>query len=505
MRALLDTNIVIHRENKVISNYSIGHLYKWIDKLRIDKIIHPFTIKELEKHRDPNTREVLHVKLNSYETLKTIKVPDEQFLKSLSEFTINDNDVIDNHLLYEVYLKRVDLLITEDKKMHRKATVLGIENRVWTINRFISYATEMNPELVEYKALSVRKEYFGSIDLDSAFFDSFKRDYMEFSDWFNRKCDETAYICTDDQDEILGFLYLKIEGKDESYADIVPVFHPAKRLKVGTFKVESTGFRLGERFIKIIFDNARHYSVDEIYVTLFKDRQELTALYDLLCRWGFIEHGTKKTANGEEVVLTKQLGQYNYEKSVKQNFPNILFDRKKFYLPIEPQYHTTLLPDSKLNTEKPEDFLEKLPHRYALQKVYISFSYKRNMQPGDILLFYRKGDTSPKSYSSVLSTVGVIEEVFYDFATKDEYLACCQNRTVFTSAELDSFWTRKRDQLLVVKFIFIDSLVKRLILKDLWDMGIIDPPGGPRPFDELTDGHFNAILAKSNTDISFCN
>ena len=30
MRALLDTNIIIHRENKRVSNYSIGHLFRWL-------------------------------------------------------------------------------------------------------------------------------------------------------------------------------------------------------------------------------------------------------------------------------------------------------------------------------------------------------------------------------------------------------------------------------------------------------------------------------------------
>lgn len=38
MRVLLDTNIVIHRENSTISNYSIGHLFRWLDKLKVSKV-----------------------------------------------------------------------------------------------------------------------------------------------------------------------------------------------------------------------------------------------------------------------------------------------------------------------------------------------------------------------------------------------------------------------------------------------------------------------------------
>lgn len=49
MRILLDTNVVIHRENKRVSNYSIGHLFRWIDKLKYDKVIHPYTISEIQK------------------------------------------------------------------------------------------------------------------------------------------------------------------------------------------------------------------------------------------------------------------------------------------------------------------------------------------------------------------------------------------------------------------------------------------------------------------------
>lgn len=57
MRALLDTNIIIHRENKRVSNYSIGHLFRWLDKLKYDKVIHPYSISEIKKiSRSRNAR-----------------------------------------------------------------------------------------------------------------------------------------------------------------------------------------------------------------------------------------------------------------------------------------------------------------------------------------------------------------------------------------------------------------------------------------------------------------
>ena len=85
---------------------------------------------------------------------------------------------------------------------------------------------------------------------------------------------------------LLSFLYLKVEDENESYMDITPMFSPKKRLKIGTFKVISNGFRLGERFIKIIFDNALKNHVQEIYVTIYDKRPEQRRLIELLGTMG---------------------------------------------------------------------------------------------------------------------------------------------------------------------------------------------------------------------------
>ena len=50
MRALPDTNIIIHRENVKATNLSIGQLFHWLDALHYEKIIHPYTVQELRKY-----------------------------------------------------------------------------------------------------------------------------------------------------------------------------------------------------------------------------------------------------------------------------------------------------------------------------------------------------------------------------------------------------------------------------------------------------------------------
>lgn len=504
MRILLDTNIVIHRENKRVSNYSIGHLFRWIDRLKYDKVIHPYTISEIQKYRDPETQETIAVKLESYDVIKTIRQPDPGFLSQIGQPEKNENDHIDNVLLYEVYLGRVDILITEDRRLRNKADHLGLGDHVFSINSFIGKVTAENPKLIEYNALAVEKDFFGNVDVNDKFFDSFRNAYEGFDHWFARKCDEEAYICRADDGRILGFLYLKTEGKSENYSDINPPFSPKRRLKVGTFKVESTGFRLGERFIKIIFDNAQQRKVDEIYVTLFTDRGELIALEDLLCRWGFVYYGVKQSNGRIEKVLVKHLHSIEVNATPKLNYPNFSYSCNKFILPILPQYHTTLLPDSQLNSENRIDFLGREPHRYALQKVYITWANCNGANPGDLILFYRMGANGEnKKHKSVVSTVAIVDEIIDNIHSESELLSICQNRSVFTPDELKSFWANHRNSLKVLKFIFIKSLTKRLTLGYLWDRGIIQVPGGPRPFTKISDEQFDMIVRDSNTEIEY--
>ncbi len=194
MKVLLDTNIVIHREAATVVDEDIGILFRWLDNLHHTKCIHSVTAEELEKHEDPKVRKSLKVKLASYNVLKT-KAPMSDAVRKLSEeLDKNQNDMNDTLIINELYCGRVDALITEDKKLLNKASLLGISDRVYTIDAFLEKVTAENPELADYKVLSVRKDYFGNLDLTNEFFASFKEDYPGYENWFNRKADETVYV-----------------------------------------------------------------------------------------------------------------------------------------------------------------------------------------------------------------------------------------------------------------------------------------------------------------------
>lgn len=499
MRILLDTNIVVHREASKVYNQDIGLLFNWLDKMHFEKCVHPISIEEISAYKDADVVNTMKVKIGNYNVLKTIS-PDTDTISSLRITDKSTNDSNDTSILNELANNRVNYLITEDKGIHRKAKTLGIADKVYKIDSFIEKLVFENPGLSEYKVLSVKKEYFGNINLNDEFFNSFKEDYAEFESWFNLKADKESYVCLV-ENKVKAFLFLKVENAGENYNDIVPAFSNKKRLKIGTFKVTSTGYKLGERFLKVIFDNALANNVDEIYVTIFQKREEQQRLVNLLEEWGFKKWGTKRTKNGEENVFVR-----DFSKSVSENprecFPYIDRNSRVFLNPIWPDYHTELFPDSILNNESPKDYIENEPHRNALKKVYISRSYTRNLKSGDIILFYRTGG----KYAGVISTIGVVENVILNISNEEEFLRLCRKRSVFDDNELRKWWNyNKYNKPFVVNFLYIDSFPKpKVNLEKLIELGVIKSINdAPRGFVQIEKTKFEEFLKEARANESY--
>ena len=499
MRALLDTNIDIHREAPRGVNQSIGTLFKWLDKARYEKCVHPITVNELQRHGNEATLKTLEIKLQSYSVLKTVAPLAPEVEAVSGKFDTNENDINDTRLLNEVFHGRVDILVSEDKKIHAKAASLGIQDLVFKIDGFLEKIVSEHPDLIDYSVLSVTKKHFGEIDLQDEFFDSFRADYPGFNRWFNRKSDEIAYV-THKEGKILSFLYLKPEDTNENYSDITPTFQPKRRLKIGTFKVVSNGVRLGERFLKIIFDNALGYRVDEIYVTIFNRTDDHRRLIDLLTEWGFVNHGTKSTTRGNELVFVRDFSAKPLAASPKAYYPFISLRGRFFLCPIYPDYHTELFPDSILTTESPLDFKESQPHRNALSKVYISRSLNRSVSKGDVVVFYRTGGY----YKGVATTIGIIEEVLHHFKDQDDFINNCRKRSVFSDEELAEYWNyNPRHRPFIVNFLYAYSFPKRPNLAKLIELGVVSGTASvPRGFEQITSAQFQSIIRASESNES---
>ena len=126
----------------------------------------------------------------------------------------------------------------------------------------------------------------------------------------------------------------------------------------------------------------------------------------------FVHHGIKKTTSGTEQVYVRDFTPRADPQRPALTYPFLSRSRRKFIVPIYPEYHTELFPDSILRTESPDDFVENRPNRNAISKVYISRSIRRDLAAGDIIIFYRtKVATGHAYYTSVVTTLGVVQSI----------------------------------------------------------------------------------------------
>lgn len=319
--------------------------------------------------------------------------------------------------------------------------------------------------------MNLERKPFTEVDLADPFFDSLKAEYAEFPSWFAKKATELAYVFYSDNGTLDGFLYVKVE--DDPVTDVSPPFAAARRLKIGTMKINPHGTRLGERFVKKVFDHAIFEKVDQIYVTIFPHHQ---ALISLLERYGFEPKAEKTSPNGTEQVLVRVL-KSPYDDVVK-SYPLVrLNDEHAYLLAIYPKWHSRLLPDSILATEE-SDVVQDVSHANSIHKVYLAAMDGMDaLKRGDVLLIYRTtDDLAPAHYRSVATSVCVVEEYrsIHSFADKDSFLEYCRPYSVFTDAELEDFWNSKKYHH-VIRFAYNIAFRKRVTRGEMIEQCGLNP------------------------------
>lgn len=316
-------------------------------------------------------------------------------------------------------------------------------------------------------SLSISKKHFREIDLNDPFFDSLRDSYNEFNVWFKRKNDELAYVSYNALGRIQGFLYLKIENGP--IEDITPVLDENKVLKVGTFKIDAHGTKLGERFVKIIVDELLRNGLIVSYITIFP---KFRPLINILERFGFVHHGIKISSNGQEDVYRKEISK-RYNNPIL-DYPLIDMNNHNLWLMgIIPQYHTKLFPDSILNTESGAE-IEDVPFTNSIYKVYVggyhNFSQCRS---GDCIAIYRTSDhKGPAKYRSVVTSLCTVIDIKRadSFRSEHDFIRFCRKHTVFSKLELKR---RYKINHYAIKLIYNYALPKRPTRGALIDNNII--------------------------------
>lgn len=335
-------------------------------------------------------------------------------------------------------------------------------------------------------------QQFKEIDLGDPFFDSLKLDYAEFGTWFSKKGESKANIFKTEMGQIDGFLYLKIE--EEAVTDIRPSLPKAKRLKIGTFKINPHGTRLGERFLKRAFDIAVTNHVASLYVTVFEKH---TALVQLFLKYGFQKVGTKGTSNGEESVFERRLDVVSGD--VVLDYPRIpLKGDRHFLLSIHPKWHTRLLPDSLLSNES-ASILQDVSHTNSIHKIYLTnMNGVSNLKRGDTLFIYRTQEGGSAYYTSVVTSICVVEELIHmsKFASEVDFKNYCRPYSVFDDNELSDFYVNNRYPW-IIRFTYNMALSKRLNRKILIEeVGLV--ANQYWGFFQISTENFKQIVKLSN-------
>ena len=124
----------------------------------------------------------------------------------------------------------------------------------------------------------------------------------------------------------------------------------------------------------------------------------------------------------------------------------------------------------------------------------------RGLNPGDIIVFYRTASGGSAWYTSVATTLGVVQSVEINIRDQNHFIALCRKRSVFSDQELVKHWNYSPgNRPFVVNFLYLYSFPTRMNRQALVEGGIIghEPPRG---FEPMTDEQFRRLLEGSHVD-----
>lgn len=493
MRVLIDTNIFIYREDYAPIQNNLQELMRIIQGSKVQILIHSLSIEEIKRDKNQQRKKIILSKSGTYPVIKDPPNPqeDQQFLRVVGRSN-NFHEFVDNHLIYCVYRDAIDFLITEDKGIHKKSEKLGASHRVFNIEEALQYFKKqfLDIKISSPPALKCVPVY--NLKLNDPIFDSLKKEYPQFNQWWKKICRESrkAWVYFRDKDSLGAILIHKTENEA---IDSNPPLPAKKRVKISTLKVSYTGYKIGELFIKMSIEFAIKKNTHEIYLTHFTKPQD--DLVNLIEEFGFVRVAKK---NGEDVFVKKLIPDENLRSPIeiaKKFYPSFC-DRKgfrKFIVPILPEYHNRLFIDYQVRQPSLFEFEGKfIIEGNTIKKAYLCRSRIRNISEGDILLFYRSRDEKK------LTSIGVIEKVYHEVKSPNKIISYIGKRSVYNRREIvEMAKTPIKVILFRLHFHFKNPLTLDYLLKD----SILK--GAPRSLVKISHKKYEKIKNKGGIDERF--
>jgi predicted nucleic acid-binding protein len=467
MRVLIDTNIFINRENYHVVPENLQQLLKMLNSLKVEVLIHPDSVEELRNDSDEARKAIGLSKIYTYSKLESPPNPidDIAFSRSVG-MPSNAHDKVDDALIYAVYRDAVEFLISEDKRLTSKALKVNLRNRVFSVDEAVEVFGKSLPKKQLKRPPALIEELVHNLNLRDTFFDSVREEYPKFDEWF-RKVSREGRKCWvhSEQGSIRDLLIFKDENEP---IDSVPPFPSKRRLKLCTFKATSSGHRIGELFIKLAVQYCVNNKIEQTYLTHYSKKED--PLAELLSEYGFFNVAKK---DGEDIYLKELVPDARKAESMSSDVISTVFypafydgpSARKFVVPIRPEYHDRLFTDyAGRQTTLLEHAGNFIVEGNTIKKAYLCHSSTQRISKGDILLFYRSKDRRE------LTTLGVVEDVFFRLKDSIKVMKLVGNRTVYSVEEIKEL-VKKPTLVLLFKWHFY--LARPLRLDELKNMKIL--------------------------------
>jgi len=494
MNILIDTNIFIYFEDFKVIDESFTKLYNLCTKFNHNFFIHPASIEDIDNDKNLERKKVSLSKIKKYSMIMNAKVPSLNDIKDLGLAQNNNNDKVDNIILYALYTDSANLLLTQDIGIVKKARQIGIDHRVMFVQQALHSFNKLHLQHEIYYPNMINK-YIYELNKDDDIFKSLKDDYVEFDSWFSkvsqehRKCWIHGY---NGDTKIGGILIYKDENNPIVTNDDKPL--KGKVLKISTFKIseDMQGWKLGELFIKTVFTYANKNNYEYIYLTTRQDKQEY--LVNLIEDFGFKKFGICDK-NRDEVFVKQIPISYLKDTSLTKidfykmysPFIKCTTDTNKFIVPIQPEYHNILFPE--IEDDK-RLFYTHPSVGNTIKKAYLSHANTKQMKSGDLLFFYRSKD------KMAITTLGIVEKTFKS-SDLDIILEEVAKRSVYSYDEIKR---QAEKETHIILFRLIDHFDKPFITKE-W-MQEEEIYKNCQSICKIEDGVFKKIIKKGN--LNYC-
>ena len=282
-KLLIDTNVVIGLEDHRPVDAVLGELLRLCGKHSVHVFVDAAVYDDVERDQDEARRRITLSKLEKFEQLEGLVTPADAELELQFGPIRSPNDRSDVRLLHALSRNAVDLLVTQDRDLQKRAERSGLGDRVLTVADVLAWVKQtFEPVRVELPFIGEKKAY--ALDKDDPIFDSLREDYSGFDRWFQEKCvaKHRDVWTVEIGNELAGLIIYKDETREEAQTK-----HPGpKILKLCTFKMkpEFRGEKFGEQLLKQVLWFCQRNGYDLVYVTAFPGQ---SVLINLLLEYGF--------------------------------------------------------------------------------------------------------------------------------------------------------------------------------------------------------------------------